>query len=189
VASAVKRSLVMVRAAGRRGAGFVVDAAGYVVTSQRLVNGGGRIDVTLHDGRTMPVTVVARDPLSDVAVLKVDATGLTAAALGSSSVLRAGDPVVAVGARRGGEPGVTVATVNATGAATGGDLALDVPAGSHEAGGPLLNARGEVVGVATGAGAGGVRATGVPIDRVKPLLRDLTATRRMGAVAGPPSDR
>jgi S1-C subfamily serine protease len=188
VAASVKRSLVTVRAPGRRGAGFVVDANGYVVTSRQVVGGNGKVEVTLPDGRTSTATVVTQDPLSDVAVLKVDASGLAPVILGSSSDLRIGEPVVAVGARRGSDVGAAVGTVNATGAATGGDLALDVPVGSHEAGSPLLNARGEVIGVATGRGAGGVRAGGVPIDRVKPLLRGLSTNQRTG-LAGTPSDR
>jgi S1-C subfamily serine protease len=188
VATSVKGSLVTVRAPGRRGAGFVVDSSGYVVTSRQMVSGNGKVEVTLPDGRTPPVTVVAQDPLSDVAVLKLDASGLSPVALGSSSGLRIGDPVVAVGLRRGSEVGAAVGTVNATGSATGGDLALDVPPGSHEAGSPLLNARGEVIGVATGRGVGGVRAGGVPIDRVKSLLRTVSAVRRPGAGGGTTSD-
>jgi S1-C subfamily serine protease len=172
VAASVAPAVVTVRARGRAGAGFVVDPAGYIVTSNRLVTGARAIEVTLHDGRTLPVTLVGRDPLTDIAVLKVAASGLHTARLGTSSGLRIGDPVVAVGKRRGRPAEVTVGAIRATGAATGGDLALDVPVAPDSAGAPLLNARGEVVAVATGTR--GTAGQAVPIDRVKPMLRDLT---------------
>jgi putative serine protease PepD len=178
VAASVAPAVVTVRARGRSGAGFVVDPAGYIVTSNRLVAGARAIEVTLHDGRTLPVALVSRDPLTDVAVLKVAASGLHTARLGTSSGLRIGDPVVAVGKRRGRSADVTVGAIRATGDATGGDLALDVPVAPDSAGAPLLNARGEVVAVTTGTR--GAAGQAVPIDRVKPMLRDLT--RSLSAV-------
>jgi S1-C subfamily serine protease len=194
LAQAVSPTLVTVRAAGRRGAGFIVDPNGYVVTSQRLVAGRGTVEVTLHDGRTLPVSVVSRDPAAGVAVLKLDAAGLPAARLGTSSGLRVGDPVLALGARHPSGPAVTAGTLRGTGVANGGTLALDVPLTPGGGGGPLLNTRGEVIGVASDARTQGAPATAVPIDRIKPILRELQTTRqaagRPAVLAAPrPSDR
>jgi S1-C subfamily serine protease len=190
LAQAVSPALVTVRAAGRRGAGFVVDSSGYVVTSQRLVAGRGPIEVTLHDGRTLPVSVVSRDPAAGVAVLKLNADGLPVARLGTSSGLRVGDPVLALGARRSSGPAVTAGSLRGTGA-TGGILALDVPLTPGGGGGPLFNARGEVIGVASDGRRDGAPATAVPIDRIKPILRGLqTGGQTTGLLASPrPSDR
>jgi serine protease Do len=175
VAAGLRGALVSVRGSGRRATGFVVDADGYVVTSAQVVYGGGAIEVTLHDGRTVPVTVVRRDASTGVAVLKVDAGRLPVVTLGSSSSVRVGDAVLAVGGRRGERGELTAGTVRATGAATGGDLALDIPSTPNGAGAPLLDSRGEVIGV-TVTSVGGPAAA-VPIDRVKPVLYELRAGR------------
>jgi len=183
---AARRAIVAVRAVappGGRGQGgglgFVVDPGGFVVTSHRLVEGARALEVALADGRRLPVTLVARDPLSDLAVLKVDGRDLPAVALGESGALRVGEPVVAPGP---GPEGAAVATgrITATSHATGGDLALELSPGSSRIGAPVLNGRGEVVGMSTAAGA---HAGAVPIDRVKPILR---ALQRRAAASGDP---
>ena len=162
--------------------GFVIDAHGYILTNDRVVRDVGAVEVTLHDGRTLPATVVARDALSDIAVLKVEATGLPTIPLGSSRALVIGEPVLSVGVRGDGADGaMTTATIRATGAATGGNVAVDLPSRPEASGGPLLNRLGQAVGILvsslTPAGDGRALTFAVPIDRVKPLLGELTAAR------------
>jgi S1-C subfamily serine protease len=174
LADAVRSAVVRIGAPGRGGAGFIVDASGYIVTSHQVANTAGPLEVTLHDGRTLPVRIVARDPFGNVAVLKVDATGLPSIALGDSRSVRVGEPVMALG-RGGGSTGtdVAVGVIRATGAGADGNLATDLPGRRDRTGGPLVNARGEAVGVATGSVQG--QAAAAPIDRVKPILADLKA--------------
>ena len=160
-----------------RARGFVVDGQGYIVTSASVVGNRVNLDVTLHDGRGLAAVLVAEDRLNDIAILRVEATGLTAIALGDSHVLVAGAHVLAIG--RGPDAGdaLTEATIRATGSATGANLAVDLEASSAGAGVPLLNRFGQAVGMVTGSPGLAEEATpltyAVPIDRVKPLLRRL----------------
>ena len=137
--------------------------------------------VELASGQRLPVTQIGRDPLFDVAILKVDARGLPYIALGESEALKVGQSVVAVGGRRGREGGGTVLHVTSTGAVTGGNLATDAPIPSEAVGGPLLNTDGHAVAIATASehqgqpGAGSV-GRAIPIDRAKPVLRDLRSS-------------
>jgi serine protease Do len=157
--------------------GFLIDSQGYIVTSARVVSDARRIEATLHDGRTLTAELVARDLLNDVAVLKVAATGLPTIALGDSRSVVTGEPVLTPGPP-GRDRELTVATLRATGAATGGNLAVDLSPGPEGWGGPLLNRHGQAIGVLTSdtRGAGGApRSTtfAVPVDRVKAVLRNL----------------
>jgi S1-C subfamily serine protease len=157
----------------RSGFGFIVHGSGTVLTAGRLVANAKKVTVVLQDGRTLPVTRVTIDPLNDLAVLQVSAGHLRAVPMGSSDELRVGDKVIALGGPviRG-----TVGTVHATGAATGGGLAIDArPTGQPHAGLPLLNSRGEAIGILTDAsptGSGTAIEFAVPIDRAKRLMRD-----------------
>ena len=161
----------------RSGFGFVVSEDGVVLTAGRLVAGATNVAVVLADGRTLPVTTVVLDPLNDVAVLQVKGKRLRAVPLGSSGDMRVGDPLVAID-----DPvaGGAVGTVRATGTATGGDLVTDArPTGRLRAGLPLLNTRGEAVGIVTHtseAGSDPTFAFAVPIDRAKRVLRHVAAT-------------
>jgi serine protease Do len=159
---------------GRSGYGFVVTENGIVLTAGRLVAGATRVAVILPDGRTLPVTPLSLDPLNDLAVLQVKGGRLQPIPLGSSGRLSVGDPLIALGGAVVSEAAVTV---RATGNATGGDLVTDAPpTGPARVGLPLLNVRGEAVGVVTHtsqAGPGAPLDFAVPIDRAKPLLRGL----------------
>lgn len=161
----------------RAGFGFVVNERGIILTAGRLVTGATRVAVVLPDGRTVPVTMVVIDPLNDLAVLQVKEGRLRPVLLGSSGDLRIGDRLIALGDPVTGE---TVGTVRATGAATGGDLVTDArPSDQLRAGLPLLNVRGEAVGIVTHTsepGAGAALEFAVPIDRAKRVLRDLGPT-------------
>ena len=160
------------------GLGFVVDPSGYVVTSEQLVRGARSVVVELPGGRRLPVTDIRRDPLFDVAILKVDAMALPYVTLGQSGALKVGEPVVAIGGPRDREGGETLLHVISTGAATGGDLATDAAIPHQAVGGPLVNSDGYAVGIATASepsaqGRGGSIGRAVPIDRAKHILRDL----------------
>jgi serine protease Do len=164
--------------------GFIFDRQGYIVTSDHSIGSAGTFAVTLHDGRVLGATVVARDRLSDVAVLKVERRGLPAMTLGDSGALTVGQRVLGIG-NGGGERRPVVGTVLATGAGTGGHMAIDLPPGPEGVGGPLLNERGHVVGIVTESAAAtdGRRALtfAVPIDRVKSILGTLMSRPMAGA--------
>ena len=136
------------------------------------------------------MVLIARDTLSDVAILKVEASGLPSIALGESRSLRVGETVVAVGAAEDGESGVAAGVITATGLATGGDLALDLSPRPERTGSPVLNVRGEVVGMSAGA-AGTSSSAAVPVDRMKPILREVgqKAAARGPGVTSPGSAR
>jgi type II secretory pathway predicted ATPase ExeA/S1-C subfamily serine protease len=156
--------------------GFIVDGQGYIVTSDKI-SGAPSIEVTLHDGRVLGATVVARDRSNAVAILKVERRGLPALTLGDSGALAVGERVLVIGDGDGLEGASTAGTVVATSAGAGGHLTVDLPPKPETVGGPLLNHRGQAVGIVTdnGATAGGQRAVtfAVPVDRVKSLLGNL----------------
>lgn len=168
--------------------GFIVDGQGYIVTNDQGVSGAKSFEVTLHDGRTLPAALVARDHLNDIAVLKVEASGLPAIALGDSRALAVGERVLLIGSQDGRDRALTAATVRATGAATGGNLALDLPLRPKASGGPLLNRLGQAVGIVTDGGARTLTLA-VPIDRVKPILGDLMARPAVGFTRDSPQGR
>ena len=166
------------------GFGFVVDENGTVLTAGRLVAGATKVTVVLPDGRRLPVTGVVVDSLNDLGVLQVKEGRLRAVPLGSSGDLRVGDPLIALG---GSTADGVVGTVRATGTANGGDLVTDARrTGQVRAGLPLLNVRGEAVGIVTHtseASSGATLDFAVPIDRAKRVLRGLPP-----AAAGAPRD-
>jgi putative serine protease PepD len=141
------------------GTGFVLSADGYIVTNNHVVAEGDDPVVTFADGTTEPATIVAGDPSRDLAVLKVDRTDLVPLAVGDSEELRLGDQLIAVGYALdlNGEPSVTsgiLSAKNRTITAENGVqlvnlLQTDTAINPGNSGGPLLNGRGEVVGINT----------------------------------------
>ena len=160
--------------------GFIIDGQGYIVTSDKI-SGASSIEVTLYDGRVLGATVVARDRLNAVAVLKVERRGLPAMTLGDSGALAVGERVLAIGHGGGRDGTSTAVTVLATGAGAGGHLAVDLPPKPERVGGPLVNHLGQAVGIVTdnGTPTNGQRALtlAVSADRVKSLLK-LVPTER-----------
>lgn len=148
------------------GSGFIVDEIGHVITNAHVVAGAEELTVALSDGSEVPATVVGSDALLDVAILKLDlpegesVPGI--ATFGDSSSLRAGEQVVAIGNALGSFPNtVSEGTVNATDRSFPAEGGLttwiqhDAEIWHGNSGGPLLNLRGEVVGVNTaGIGSG-----------------------------------
>jgi serine protease Do len=165
--------------AAGEGTGTVIRSDGIILTTATLVAGTRPITVTLADGRSLPARVIGRDPAAGIAVLKVAATNLPTARLAASDRLRVGDDVVALGdalALPGGPTvtrGVVAALQRSVAMQHGGVPArltglLEVTAalGSADAGGPVVDTDGAVVGVATTA-ANGDRAPGFAIDVVR----------------------
>jgi serine protease Do len=156
VLSAARRGVVQVHS-GKRGigAGVVWDAAGTIITNNHVVaSGGDTFQVTFPDGRNFKALVTGRNAALDLAVLKVDASDLPAVPVADSSKLRVGELVFAVGHPLGERDVVTVGIVSGLGTTKVGRrgetaqyIRSDVRLAPGNSGGPLLNARGEVVGI------------------------------------------
>ncbi|MCG6118200.1 MAG: DegQ family serine endoprotease [Aquimonas sp.] len=136
------------------GTGFIISADGYVLTNHHVIDGADQVIVRLSDRRELEASVVGSDSQSDVALLKLDQNGLPPAQIGASSVLKPGQWVVAIGSPFGFENSVTAGIVSALGRASqmAGQqyvpfIQTDVPINRGNSGGPLLNIRGEVVGI------------------------------------------
>ena len=166
------------------GSGFIVNADGYVVTNNHVVDGATEIKVTLADGRELAAKVLGRDPKTDLALLKIDATGLPLIALGDSIQLQVGEPVMAIGNPFGLEQTVTTGIVSATGRVIGEGpyddfIQTDASINPGNSGGPLINSKGQAVGINTAlvSQSGGSVGIGfaIPINLAKPVLTQLAA--------------
>ncbi len=162
---------------------------GLLLTSARLVEGASILTVVLSDGRAFEGELVGADPLTDVAVLRIDGDDLPVAVIGSSSTLRVGSPTVVVGsASSSGGPWVATGVVSAlarqvedaTGANLHGLIEVDQPIAPGASGGALVDASGAVVGIATNPGqSAGSFGLALPIDLVRRIADDLIATGRV----------
>jgi serine protease Do len=132
------------------GSGFVIAADGYVLTNAHVVKGAEDIFVTLNDKREFTAKVVGLDERTDVALLKIDASKLPQAQIGASASTRVGEWVIAIGSPFDLDNTVTAGIVSAKARETGDFLPLiqtDVAVNPGNSGGPLINMRGEVVGI------------------------------------------
>ncbi|MDQ6628749.1 MAG: Do family serine endopeptidase [Pseudomonadota bacterium] len=132
------------------GSGFVLSADGYVMTNAHVVEGAEEVIVTLADKREFKARIVGADKRSDVALVKIEATGLPTVRIGDVGKLKVGEWVIAIGSPFGFESTVTAGIVSAKSRETGELLPLiqtDVAINPGNSGGPLINMRGEVVGI------------------------------------------
>jgi serine protease Do len=167
------------------GSGFVINTDGHLITNNHVVDGATEVRVKLSDGRELPARVVGRDPRTDLALLKVEATGLTAIPLGDSSALAVGEPVMAIGNPFGLEQTVTTGIVSATGRVIGEGpyddfIQTDASINPGNSGGPLINTRGQVVGINTAilSQSGGSVGIGfaIPVNLAKPVVTQLASS-------------
>lgn len=144
------------------GSGFIIDKEGYIITNNHVVDNASEIRVKLSDGRELKAKVVGRDSKTDLALIKISSVfeNLPVLALGDSEKMRVGDWVLAVGNPFGLEETVTQGIISATGRAIGAGpydnfLQTDAPINPGNSGGPLVNLKGEVVGINTAIVSGG----------------------------------
>ncbi len=171
------------------GSGVIVDPAGYILTNYHVIADADEIEVVLGDDRIIrseDVTIVGVDPLSDLAVLKVNAGTLVAAEWGQSEALEVGDWVVAVGAPFGLDRTVTAGIVSAKRkkfvdrSASQDFLQTDVAVNPGNSGGPLVNLKGEIVGINTaivGSSFQGI-SFAIPSDVAKAIYDQIKASGR-----------
>jgi serine protease Do len=173
------------------GSGVIYDSNGWILTNHHVVEGGDKFDVELKDGRILSGKVYGIDTLTDLAIVKVEATGLPTAAIGESDSLKVGQLVVAIGSPLGTySNSVTSGIVSAKGRSIvtdGNDqltnlIQTDAAINPGNSGGPLLDAAGQIVGINTAiaTNSNGI-GFAIPIDIARPIMEQ--------AVAGQPLSR
>ncbi|MDQ6683113.1 MAG: trypsin-like peptidase domain-containing protein [Chloroflexota bacterium] len=176
------------------GSGFIFDANGWILTNKHVVSGADTLRVVLNDTRTFDARVAGTDTLTDLAILKIDGTGLPVAPLGSSAALRPGQVAIAIGNPLGDyQNTVTSGVISGLGrqipagstSQTSGDqlnnlIQTDAAINPGNSGGPLLNSGGQVIGINT-AVATSAQGIGfaIPIDVAKPILRLAVAGKKI----------
>ena len=175
------------------GSGFVVDRDGYIVTNYHVIEDAQEIEVNFSGDDRVPAKIVGSDPSTDLAVLKIDAQSraLTPLPLGNSDDVHVGDAVVAIGNPFGLERSVTAGIVSAlqrdltapNGYTIDKVIQTDAPINQGNSGGPLLNARGQVIGVNSqiSSETGGNVGIGfaVPVNTVKEVVSQIKASGKV----------
>ncbi len=173
------------------GSGVIFDSNGWILTNHHVVEGGEKFDVELKDGRVLAGKVYGIDTLTDLAIVKVEETGLPTAAIGESDALKVGQLVVAIGSPLGTySNSVTSGIVSAKGRAITTDnnesltnlIQTDAAINPGNSGGPLLDAGGNVIGINTAiaSNSNGI-GFAIPIDVARPIMAQ--------AIAGQPLSR
>ena len=163
--------VVQVKAATRVGSGFVIDKAGHILASGDVVGDARHALVSFSSNERLVARVVGRDDESGVAVLQLNtqSRALTPLELGNSDLVRVGDSVASIGNARGRDRSITSGIVSARRFTPDGtDIETDAASGQGNSGGPLLNARGKVIGVTS-------RGFAIPINTAKDVAAQLIA--------------
>ncbi len=166
------------------GSGWIIDSSGLIVTNNHVVEGANSITVTLEDGRNFSADTVRTDPVTDLAVVKINAQNLPPALkVGDSSKLRVGDWVVAIGNSLGQGISATKGIVSAMGVSVSADtetlydlIQTDAAINPGNSGGPLVNLAGEVIGInSIKVAQVGVEGMGyaISIKEALPIINDL----------------
>jgi serine protease Do len=172
------------------GTGFIISSDGYVLTNHHVVDGADTVRIKLSDRREFTAKVVGSDEQSDVALLKINATGLPVMRVGDSKQLKPGQWVVAIGSPFGLDHSVTAGIVSAVGRANPGAdqryvpfIQTDVAINKGNSGGPLLDTRGQVVGINSQifSNSGGFMGVSfaIPIDVAMNAVKQLKATGKV----------
>lgn len=180
------------------GSGVIIDPKGYILTNAHVIDEADKITVTLPDGREFKGEIKGQDPRSDLAVVKINAENLPVAALGSSDNLKIGQWVVAIGnpfgfALQNPEPTVTVGVISALHRSLGRTVSrdkdyndliqTDAAINPGNSGGPLVNLRGEIVGinVAIFSTSGGYQGVGfaIPVNNAKRIISRLIEGKKI----------
>ena len=170
---------------GGTGSGFIVSSNGLILTNNHVISGAATLTVTLADGRQLPATVVSTDPTHDLAVIKIQATGLPAVKLADSTSLQVGELAIAIGSPLGTFTDTVTSgivsgldrsiTVGESGSRTTEDLTgliqTDAAINPGNSGGPLLDATGAVIGIVT-ASSSSAQGIGfaIPINQAKQMV-------------------
>jgi len=164
------------------GSGFIINKDGYILTNNHVVENATEISVKLGDGREFKAKVIGRDPKTDIALIKIEATSLPVIPFGDSEKLEVGEPVMAIGNPFGLNQTVTTGIVSAKGRFIGEGpydnfIQTDASINRGNSGGPLINTSGEAVGINTAifSPTGGSIGIGfaIPIDMAKEVLPQL----------------
>ena len=170
------------------GTGFVITENGYIVTNHHVIEGASKIAVTMFDGTEYAATLVGSNDTNDVALLKITASGLDCVTIGTSSAMQVGDQVVAIGNALGElSSSLTVGYISGMDRDVSTDgtvinmIQTDAAINSGNSGGPLFNAKGEVIGITTakysGTTSSGASIEGIsfaiPMDDVIDMIEDL----------------
>ena len=167
------------------GSGFIIDSDGYVVTNYHVIRNADEIVVRLKDRRELQAKVIGSDERSDIALLKIEADNLPVVKIGSSSKLKVGSWVMAIGSPFGFDHSVSVGVISATGRTLPSEnyvpfIQTDVAINPGNSGGPLFNLNGEVIGInsqiysRTGGFMG--LSFAIPIDVAKDIVEQLKKT-------------
>ena len=164
------------------GSGVIVKEDGYIATNYHVIQGANKVQVTLHNGEAYSASIIGSDPANDIAVIKIDATGLTTATIGDSSTVDVGDLAVAIGNPLGQLGGTAttgiISALDRTLDVEGTTLTLmqtDAAINGGNSGGGLFNSKGELIGIveskASAVGVEGL-AFALPINTVSPIIND-----------------
>ncbi|NLC58538.1 MAG: PDZ domain-containing protein [Armatimonadetes bacterium] len=175
------------------GSGVIVESGGLILTNNHVVAGARELRVALADGRELPARVVNTDPISELALIRVNAQGLPTATLGNSDRLQVGQTAIAIGNPLGFERTVTVGVVSAINrrlpdsrAELDNLIQTDAAINPGNSGGPLVNTAGEVIGINTLVIRGPVGSAGlgfaIPSNTARDVMRDI---ERYGRVIHP----